>query len=108
MSRITEDRMGEALGYLGDTDESCAVLKTNVERFDYKAEAIKDAVFLREEGSVADRQAKAKTHPEYAAAKEKYFKALEEYEKVRNRRSTENIVFEAWRSLYSGMKKGVL
>ncbi len=108
MSRITEDRMTEALTYLCDTDESCASLKTDVERADYRSDAIKDAIFLREEGSIAERQAKSKTHSEYVIAKEKYFDALQKYESMKNKRSTENIVFECWRSLYSGMKKGVI
>ena len=108
MSRITEDRMSEALAYLCDTDESCAELKTNVERADYRVDAIKDAIFLRSEGGVAVREAIAKTHPEYVAAKEKYFDALQKHEAMRNRRNTENIVFECWRSLFSGMKKGMM
>ncbi len=108
MSRITEDRMSEALAYLCDTDESCASLKTDVERADYRSEAVRDAIFLRSEGSVAERSAIAKTHPEYVTAKDKYFDALQKYEAMKNKRSTENIVFECWRSLFSGMKKGMM
>lgn len=107
MKRIDEDRMGAALAYLVDTDESCAALKTEVERADYRADAVKDAIFLRSEGGVAVREAIAKTHPEYVSAKDKYFDALQKYEAMKNKRSTENIVVEVWRSLFSGMKKGL-
>lgn len=102
---ITQDRMEEALQYLCDTDEAVAIARAEQEREDYRAEAVKDAVFLRMEGSVAERTAIAKTHPEYVAAKEKYFTALQKFETLRNRRSTESVVIEAWRSLNAAMRQ---
>ena len=103
---ITQDRMEQALQYLTDTDESCAALKSDVERMDYRADAIFDAILLRSDGSVAVKEALAGTHPEYVAAKEKYFDALKDHEAIKNRRSTEAIVIDCWRSLNSNRRMG--
>jgi hypothetical protein len=48
----------------------------------------------------------ADTHADTEAAYEQYFKAMREFEGMRNRRATESIVFEAWRSLNSNRRQG--
>jgi hypothetical protein len=103
---ISEDRLQKALTYLAETDEPAAGLRADVERAEFKAKAVKDAVFLTLEGSVAERNALASTNKEYAKAMDDYFAALRASEAVRNKRSTESIVIEAWRSLNSGRNKG--
>jgi hypothetical protein len=98
--------MEDAIAYLSETDEAAAEAKTDVEREDYRADAIKDAVFLRSGGNVAERNAIANTHPEHQSAKDKYFAALQRYETMRNKRATESIVVEAWRSVNSNRRQG--
>lgn len=102
---ITQERMEEALDYLLETDVSCAAAKADMEREEFKAEAIKDAIFLRSSGNVEERKALSKTHPEYAIAKNKHFDAIKTYESIRNRRSTEEIVWETWRSINSNSRQ---
>ena len=104
--QLTQDRMEDAIEHLSSTDELAADAKTEVEREDYRRDAIKDAIFLRSDGSVAERNAISKTHPEYAAACEKYFNALQKFERMKNKRSTEAIVVEAWRSVNSNRRQG--
>ena len=103
---ITEDRMDKALRYLVDTDESAASLRAEVERAEYKAKATRDKVFLLEEGSVAERNAKAGTNGTYDAAMIAYFDALKASDAVRNKRATEAIVIDCWRSLNANRNKG--
>ena len=106
---VSIDRMEKALVYLAETDELAATLKADTERMEYKAKAVKDAIFRRiQDGSVADRQAIAGASEEYAAAMEAYFTALARSEHVRNKRSTEAIVIECWRSINSSRNKGNL
>lgn len=105
---LTQDRMEKALRYLAETDEECAHLKTNVESFEFKAKAVKDAIFLRLEGSVAERNAQAGSSDDYNDAMDTYFGSLKEYEAMRNKRSTETIVIDVWRSLNSSRNKGNL
>lgn len=102
---ITQDRMEKALTYLAETDEPCAVLKSDMERAEYKAKAMRDAVFLREAGTVAERTAKAGTHDDYAHAMGVYFDFVKLYEATRNKRQTEAIVIETWRSLNANRRQ---
>lgn len=105
MKSITQERMEEALQYLLDTDESCAALRAEVERTEFKAKRTKAAVFQFSAGSVAERNAEAEVHKDTETAYEAHFKAVKEHEAQRNRRATESIVFEAWRSLNSNRRQ---
>lgn len=103
---ITEERLEKALRYLAETDERAASLRADVERAEYKAKAVRDKVFLLEEGSVAERNARAGTNSAYDDAMTAYFDALKASDAVRNKRATEAIVIEAWRSLNANRNKG--
>ena len=104
--KITDERAELALRFLVDNDEKAAELKADAERAEFKAKAIKDALFRRLTGSVADRTAEAGASAEYAMAMGDYFNALAEYEKVRNKRSTETIVIETWRTVQANQRRG--
>ena len=103
---MDEARLGQALRYLATTDNECAELRTEMERCEFRAKVIKDAIFKRLEGSVADRQAEAGSSGEYGAAMDDYFSAMQRYEAMRNKRGTEVIIVEAWRSLNAGRRQG--
>jgi hypothetical protein len=106
MSAITQDRMEDALAHLSETDGPCAELRSNMERAEYKAKAIRDAIFLREEGTVAERSAKAGASTDYEKAMNLYFDYLRLYEAMRNKRQTEGIVIDTWRSLNANRRQG--
>lgn len=103
---INEERLQKALTYLATTDEPAADLRADAERAEFKAKAIKDAVFLAKAGTVAERQALAGASGEYCSAMDEYFDALKASDAMRNKRSTESIVVDCWRSLNSGRNKG--
>ena len=84
---INDARLEKALTKIAQTDAQVAELHADVERAEYRAKAVKDAIFLRSEGSVAERNAIAGTHPEYSAAMENYFAALQAHEALRNERA---------------------
>lgn len=105
---IEEDRLQKALTYLSTTDEPAAVLRADVERAEYKAKAVRDTVFLHSIGTVAERTALAGTHHDYTDAMEAYFDALRLSDAMRNKRSTESIVVEVFRSLNSARSKGII
>ncbi len=102
---ITKERMEEALMFLSSTDEECADLRAKMERAEYKARAVRDAVFRHVEGTVADRTAQAGCSDEYMTAMNEYFDLLRMYEAMRNRRATETIVIEAWRSINANRRQ---
>jgi hypothetical protein len=105
---VTDERLEQALGRLAKTDALSAELHMKMERAEFKAKAVKDAVFLRKEGSVAERQAFAGTSEEYATAMDDYFTALQAHDTIKNERAREVLVIEVWRSLNSARNKGLL
>jgi hypothetical protein len=105
---VSNDRLEEALKKLARTDGPIAELHANVERAEFRSKAIKDAIFLRSEGSVAERNAIAGTHPEYGASMEAYFLALQVHEAMKNERSREVLIVDVWRSLSSARTKGMI
>ena len=105
---VTDQRLEAALGKLAKTDQLAAELHMNVERAEFKAKAIKDAIFLRSTGAVAERQAQAGTSEDYIAEMDKYFDALKAYEGLKNERAREVLIIEVWRSLNSARNKGLL
>ena len=105
---ISDTRLEQSLAKISQTDGPVAELHAKVERAEYVAKAIKDAIFLRSEGSVAERNAIAGTHPEYSAAMEAYFVALQAHDTMKNERSREVLVIDVWRSLSSARTKGMI
>lgn len=105
---IDDTRLETALKKLAQTDGPIADLHADVERAEFRAKAIKDAIFLRSEGSVAERNAIAGTHPEYGAAMETYFAALQAHDTMKNERGREVLVIDVWRSLSSARTKGII
>ena len=104
--RLTEERSEEALHYLMETDEECAILKTETERRDYKAKAVQSAIFKRSSGTVAERQALAECSDEYDRAMEDYFNALQAFEVIKNKRFTEEKVWDTWRTIQANQRRG--
>ena len=105
---VSDEILEAALKRLAATDDLVAELHTKAERAEFKAKAVKDAIFIRSEGSVAERQALAGTSPDYEAAMEAYFGSLQAHEALRNERARKIIVIDVWRSLNSARNKGLL
>ena len=105
---ITTERMEKAITYLAETDQTCADLRADMERAEFKAKAVRDAQIKHGDGTVADRTAAAGSSPEYESAMNRYFDFIAAYEHVKNRRSTEAIVCECWRSVNSNRKQGIV
>lgn len=103
---VTQQRMEDALAYLSDTDEPCATLRADMERAEFRAKRTEQAVFKISDGTVAERTAIAKTSPDTEAAFEKYFEAMRDYHAMANRRATESIVIDTWRSLNANRRQG--
>lgn len=91
--------------YLSTTDEEAAQLRVDAERAEFKAKAMKDAIFMHREGTVAERTAYAGSAPEYLTAMSEYFDALRASDYVRNKRQTETLVVEVWRSINANRRQ---
>ena len=104
---ISTDRMEKALRYLAESDEKFAYDKTHVARTELKAKSLKNMVFLHSEGTVAERSALAENSKEYQDAMDNYFEALRAFEQTKNKRGTEAIVIDVWRTIASAKKSGI-
>jgi hypothetical protein len=102
---ISDKRLEQALIYLSETDQTAAELTANAERMEFKAKAIKDALFLHEEGTVAERAAKAGAHKNYEIAMDAYFAAVQLAQATKNKRQTEALVIDVWRSLQANRRQ---
>jgi hypothetical protein len=103
---ITDDRAQKALVYLAETDEEAAILFAQMERLEEQCRQVKDAVFLHETGTIAERQAKATNQQEYQDSLHDYFRAVQAYKAVSNKRSTEELVVRAWQTVSSNRRQG--
>lgn len=108
MSELTYARVEKALTYLADTDLSFANAKADVERTKHKSKAVFAAIFSRNMGTVKERECEAEMHPQYQESLEANFKAIEEYEFLRNKRNLEELIVDVWRSINSARTKGVI
>ena len=103
---ITEDRMTRALRYLAETDEKVSRAKAYMLGIDKQEKTILAINFLKTEGTVAEREANSRVSPEYKTWKEEYENAVVDYEILKNKRSTEVLIIEVWRSLNSQRRRG--
>jgi hypothetical protein len=96
---IDEKRLTQALTYLANTDDE-------MESAEFKAKATKDTVFRHLEGSVADRSAEAGSSQVYKEAMNDYFSLLRRYDAMKNKRATQIVVIDTWRSLNASRRTG--
>lgn len=105
---ISEERLSKALTYLAETDEKCAKAKAYYMGLDEQTKTIKAGEFLKHDGTVAEREATAYASSAYREHLEKVQNANADYETMRNKRLTEELIVEVWRSLNSQRRKGNL
>jgi len=105
---ISDERLEKSLKKLAMTDDLSAALHMKAERAEFRAKAVREAVFLRSEGNVAERQALGTVSPEYKEAMDEYFGALQAYDTIKNERAREVLIIDIWRSLNSARGKGLL
>jgi len=103
---ISEEQCENALKYLAATDETGAILKGQVASKEYLAKLARSKVFLLSEGSVEARKATAEVSPEVQGAEMDYCTAVVEYEKVRAKRATRELVVETWRTCSANQRRG--
>lgn len=103
---VSDERAEKALRFLAESDEEAAIAKADMERAEFKAKAIRQTVFKIADGSVADRNALAETSDDYRHAMDLYFVALQKYAHMANKRETEKIVLDTWRTISANRRHG--
>jgi len=93
---ISEERAEKALRFLVETDEPCAMAKGEVERTEFAYKRTREA----------ERQAAAAQHKTTLAAHDEYVKALQTYSHMANKRDTERIVLDVYRTISANKRMG--
>ena len=103
---ITDERAEKALRYLVETDEPCARAKANMIGSDERRKTVRALELLKNTGTVAEREALALTSEAYEQAIEAHENAVADYELLRNKRMTESLVIEMYRTTSANQRKG--
>ena len=104
---VKDERMMQALKYLAETDEPAAAAKAlMVGLEEQKRTVISIAMLDSKEKAANMKEVDARTSSEYIAWAGDYKKSVYEYETLRNKRITEALIVDAWRSCNSNKKKG--
>lgn len=103
---ISEDRLEKAVRYIAESDEEAATLFADMERCEFKAKATKDTLIAHGEGGLGERTAAAGCSPLYMDAMSSYFEAAQKYHAVKNKRATEALIVDVWRTLQANRRQG--
>lgn len=103
---ITDDRLQKALTFLAETDEKAAELKVDVERAAYYLKAMKSAIIIREDGAMELRKAIAEKDALTAEKTGEWLETLRQSEALNNKRKTEVLIIDVWRSLNANRRTG--
>lgn len=102
---ISEDRLQRSLTYLAESDEEFAKAKGFMEGMSKQEKTVLGMVFLEKTGTNQEREYQARTSNEYEEWRVKYQGAVCDYELYRNKRITETLIVDVWRSLNSNRRQ---
>jgi Na+/phosphate symporter len=103
---ISDERLAKALTYISETDQQAAELKTDVERQQFKLKKIKSAIFSCSEGNIEERRSEAEVADSTQEQVKEYLVSLQDYNEIDNKRKTEQLIIEVWRSLNANRRQG--
>lgn len=104
---ISNDRLQKALEYLATTDDKCAKAKSLMIGLENQIKTVKSIAFLQADAKTAtEREAIAYASETYREHINKHEVATYEYETMRNKRLTEELVVECWRSINASRRNG--
>lgn len=103
---ISDERLQKALTYLSKTDADAARAKAYVEGLSEQRKTIKAILFNAASGSNEVRVNAAYASDEYGQHVEKLKVAIEQYESLKNKRLTESLIVEVWRSCNANRRVG--
>ena len=103
---IKEDRLQKALTYLAETDEPAARAKAYMVGLDKQEKTVLGMELLKVTGTNPERDGKARNSDSYKQWQEMYQNAVMDYELYRNKRATEELIIEVWRSENANRRRG--
>jgi spore coat polysaccharide biosynthesis protein SpsF (cytidylyltransferase family) len=105
---VTEEKVEEIINYLAESDDEYGRMAARVKGLE-KDEKIITAQGLLEhrryEKTMAESEAKARSSQQYREWREKYENAVADFEIMRSRRNTYQIIWETWRTEQANLRK---
>ena len=106
LEQLNDDRVEKALIYLASTDEEHGFLGAKVKEAEESIKQAKAHAFLIAEGTVAEREAKAKASFKYNQAVLDHIQAFKDFKLIDNQRNHEIRIIDIWRTLSSNRRQG--
>jgi hypothetical protein len=104
---ISEDRVEKALAYMVQTDEGFATARSHMIGLEKQEKTILGIQILKSKQSGQQaKEAEARISEEYAQWRMDYEHSVFNFELIRNKRNSEAMVIECWRSLNANRRKG--
>lgn len=103
---IDFERANKALEYLIKTDNEVGRVKAYYEKMEAHKKVILATVFNSVSGTNSERQYKALQSQEYQEHLETVHEAQREFESIRAKRHTADLLIQMFRSVHSAQKKG--
>jgi hypothetical protein len=103
---VSDELVQKALSYFALTDEKCAKAKALMSGLENQLKTVKAVGYMQSEGTVAERESQAYTSQAYKDHVQKLEDATYDFELMRNKRLTEELIIEVWRSVNANRRKG--
>lgn len=106
LNGLDEDRVEKALKYLAETDSKHAIAKAEMDSAEEYLKSVKGLCFLQASGTVAEREARAVSDPDYTTAISTWTDLVKKFKTLDNKRQTEIRMIEVWQTLSANRRKG--
>lgn len=101
----TENDIGKALRYLAESDQQIAEAKAKLKADEIRLKITEAQEFLSADGSVAERQAKAKASDAFLNAVGEYENAYADYEILHAKRERAQTMIDVWRTIEASRRR---
>lgn len=106
MEIVTKERLEKALKYLAHTDDQAARAKAYLAGLEEQKKTIYAIEFNKQQGGVEVSKNLALQSGAYQEHLKKIEEAIYDFELLRNKRITESLIVEVWRSENANRRKG--
>ena len=103
---ITDEKLQKALTYLAETDEPCAKAKSFLAGTEKQEKTIIAIEFANGERGVEEKKQAAHRSPAYELWRRAYQNAVYDFEIMRNKRQTAELIVEVWRTVQANQRRG--
>ena len=104
---ITEDRVEKSICYMAESDDGFAYAHAKAKAIEKEEKIVKAKAFIearRLYDTIAEANAVAESSREYKDWKERWENALADVKLLENKRDTEKVIWETWRTEQANLR----